>query len=69
MFIRVSVILQDRFAILSYILPPIDKSQDWTLVNTEQKNGQTVLEFTRDLVTCDDKEDMDIKVRRANSIT
>jgi hypothetical protein len=54
-------LLQDRYASISHILPPIDESQDWTLVNTFQKNGQTVMEFTRPLITCDDK-DVDIKV-------
>ena len=53
--------MQDRFAILSHILPPIDDSKDYVFVNGEQENGYTVLEFTRDFVTCD-KKDVDIKV-------
>lgn len=55
-------LIQDRYAVLSYILPPIDKNQDWNLVSSDQKNGHTVLEFTRDLITCDDENDIDIKV-------
>ena len=53
--------MQDRFAPLAYILPPIDPSQDWQLIGSSQENGHTVLEFTRPLVTCDEK-DLDIKV-------
>ena len=41
--------------------PPIDASQDWQLVNGSENDGATVLEFTRKLTTCDDK-DLDIKV-------
>jgi len=45
----------DRFAIDRY-LPPIDESQDWFLVSGEEENGYTILEFTRKLITCDDKD-------------
>jgi hypothetical protein len=53
-------ILQDRFAIDRFP-PPVDESQDWFLVSGEEENHYTVLEFTRNLTTCDDK-DLDIKV-------
>ena len=53
-------ILQDRFAVDRY-LSPVDESQDWFLVSGEEENGHTILEFTRNLTTCDDK-DLDIKV-------
>lgn len=55
--------MQDRFAVLSYILPPVDEKQDWELHSSAQKNGHTVLEFTRDLFTCDEEDDVDIKVQ------
>ena len=55
-----NAILQDRFVIDRY-LPPVDESQDWFLVSGEEENGYTILEFTRKLITCDDK-DLDIKV-------
>lgn len=42
-------------------LPPIDKSQDWFLISGEEENGFTVLEFSRNLTTCDPK-DLEIKV-------
>ena len=53
-------ILQDRFAIDRF-LPPIDESQDWFLVSGEEENDYTILEFTRNLTTCDEN-DLDIKV-------
>lgn len=53
-------ILQDRFAIDRY-LPSVDESQDWFLVSGVEENGYTILEFTRKLTTCDDK-DLTIKV-------
>ena len=53
-------ILQDRFATDRY-LPPVDESQDWFLVSGEEENGYTIMEFTRKLTTCDDK-DLTIKV-------
>ena len=54
--------LQDRFATIAYILPPIDESQDWTLIGSSQVNEYTILEVVRDLVTCD-KKDLPIKVQ------
>ena len=54
------LVLQDRFAIDRY-LPPVDESQDWFLVSGEEENGYTILEFTRNLTTCDD-HDLNIKV-------
>ena len=55
-----AAILQDRFAIDRF-LPAVDESQDWFLVSGEEENGYTVLEFTRNLSTCDNN-DLDIKV-------
>ena len=52
--------MQDRFAVDRY-LPPVDESQDWFLVSGEEENGYTILEFTRNLTTCD-KYDLVIKV-------
>ncbi len=46
---------QDRYA-EGRVLPPIDSSQDWFLVRGEEEEGTTVLEFTRNLTTCDDKD-------------
>lgn len=54
------LLLQDRFA-TDRFLPPIDESQDWILVSGEEENGFTILEFTRDLITCDDN-DLEVKV-------
>ena len=42
-------------------LPPIDDSQDWTVVNGEEVDGYTIIHFTRSWVTCDDR-DRDITV-------
>ena len=53
---------QDRFAAIAHILPPIDDSQDWYMVNSDQQNGYTTMEVTRQLVTCDSK-DVPIKVK------
>lgn len=53
-------ILQDRYAEGRY-LPPIDASQDWFLVSGEEEGGYTILEFTRNLTTCDSK-DLNIEV-------
>ena len=47
--------LQDRFAIDRF-LPPVDESQDWFMVSSEEENGYTILEFNRKLTTCDDKD-------------
>ena len=52
--------LQDRFA-FQQALPPIDPSQDWFLVRGEEDDGYTILEFTRNWTTCDDR-DRDIEV-------
>ena len=51
---------QDRFA--STRGPPaIDESQDWELKCGEEEDGYTILEFSRDYVTCDD-DDLPIAV-------
>ena len=52
--------MQDRFAGGHY-LPPVDEIQDWFLINGEEENGYTILEFTRNLTTCD-PSDLQIKV-------
>ena len=54
------VYMQDRFA-FQQALPPIDPSQDWFLVRGEENSGYTILEFTRNWTTCDDR-DRDIEV-------
>ena len=51
---------KDRYAEGRY-LPPIDASQDWFLVSGEEDGGYTILEFTRNLTTCDDK-DLNVEV-------
>ena len=56
------VYMQDRFA-FQQALPPIDPSQDWFLVRGEENSGYTILEFTRNWTTCDDR-DRDIEVLR-----
>ena len=55
--------MQDRYA-ETRALPPIDDSQDWFLISAEEEGGFTILEFSRNLTTCDSK-DLDIKVRIA----
>jgi len=52
--------LQDRYAV-QQALPPIDPSQDWFLVSGEETGGYTILEFTRNWTTCDER-DRDIQV-------
>ena len=52
--------MQDRYAD-AQALPPVDASQDWTLVDGEEEDGYTILRFTRPWVTCDDR-DRDIEV-------
>ena len=47
--------LQDRYA-EQQALPSIDASQDWFLVSGEEENGFTVLEFNRNLTSCDDRD-------------
>ena len=52
---------QDRFAFDRLRPPPVDPSQDWFLVSGEEENGYTVLEFTRNLTSCD-VNDLNIEV-------
>ena len=52
--------MQDRYAEMR-ALPPIDPSQDWFLSFGEEEDGYTVLEFYRNLTTCD-TQDVDINV-------
>ena len=47
--------MQDRFAI-EREQPAIDEQQDWTLLNAEEVDGFTILEFKRKYITCDDKD-------------
>ena len=52
--------IQDRYA-FAMATPPIDPSQDWTLLSGSESNGYTNLTFTRKWITCD-SNDRDIKV-------
>ena len=52
--------IQDRYAERRE-LPPIDESQDWFLVSGQEKDGVTILEFSRKFITCDSR-DLEIKV-------
>ena len=45
--------LQDRFA-TARALPPIDAQQDWCLVEGEEEDEFTILEFSRNYTTCDE---------------
>ncbi|KAK3701369.1 hypothetical protein QZH41_008747 [Actinostola sp. cb2023] len=47
--------LKDRYA-EQQALPPIDEKQDYKLTDAYEKNGETVLKFTRKYDTCDDKD-------------
>ena len=38
------------------MLPRIDPSQDWFLSLGEEEDGYTILEFSRNLTTCDSKD-------------
>ena len=51
--------IQDRFA-PSRTTPVVDAHQDVTLVNGEEVDGWTVIEFTRPFRSCDDDEEEDI---------
>ena len=53
-------VVQDRYA-ERRVLPPIDASQDWFLSFGEEEDGYTILEFSRNLTTCDPK-DLDVDV-------
>ena len=53
--------IQDRYA-TGRFLPSVDLSQDWFLVSGEEENGYTILEFTRNLTSCD-MNDLDIEVK------
>lgn len=50
-----SVFFHDRYAD-DQVLPPIDQSQDWSLLRGQEVDGHTVLEFTRSWVTCDNRD-------------
>jgi len=49
------ILAQDRYAV-QQALPPIDARQDWFLVSGEEAGGYTILEFTRNWTTCDDRD-------------
>ena len=57
--------MQDQYAV-SRSLPSFDKSQDWFLASGWEENGRTLLEFNRNLTTCDEDNDMDIMVRSSH---
>ena len=38
----------------------LDKSQDWNLLSAQENATHTVLEFTRNYVTCDSENDLQI---------
>ena len=46
---------QDRFA-AARAPPAIDEEQNWFLKSGEEEEGFTILEFSRDYVTCDDRD-------------
>jgi hypothetical protein len=52
--------MQDRYADRR-ALPSIDASQDWFLTFGEEEDGYTILEFYRNLTSCD-AHDLDISV-------
>ena len=60
MTFNVAQLVQDRYAEGSF-LPSVDSSQDWFLLNGEEENGYTILEFSRNLTTCDEN-DLNIQV-------
>ena len=43
-------------------MPSIDDSQDWFLISGMEEEGWTILEFSRNWITCDIGNDRDIKV-------
>ena len=59
-FYDILILFQDRYA-EGRFLPPIDPSQDWFLVNSEEEDDFTLLEFSRNFTTCDTR-DLDIMV-------
>lgn len=55
--------MQDRFAV-ARSTPPIDIQQDWILIDSEEEDGYTTLEFTRNYTSCDtNSQDRNITVR------
>ncbi|XP_064399035.1 DBH-like monooxygenase protein 2 homolog [Halichondria panicea] len=61
-----AVQFKDRYA-TGRFLPPVDLSQDWFLVSGEEENGYTILEFTRNLTSCD-MNDLNIEADTARVI-
>ena len=53
-------VCKDRHA-TAYTPPKVDTSQDWLLLKGEENDYGTILEFVRELDTCD-QEDMVINV-------
>jgi hypothetical protein len=59
--------MQDRYA-QGRFLPPIDaRSQDWFLTNSEEEDGFTILEFSRNFTSCD-PQDLNIDVIQRLSV-
>ncbi|KAK3703833.1 hypothetical protein QZH41_012443 [Actinostola sp. cb2023] len=56
---------QDRYADAK-ALPSVDKKQDYKLLEAYEKNGETVLKFTRKYDTCDER---DRKIEVSNIMT
>ena len=53
--------VKDRFA-GGRFLPAIDStSEDWTLTDSEEEDGSTILAFSRNTISCD-PQDLDITV-------
>ena len=49
-------------ATYSNSVPLLDDHEDWVLIEGQEKDGITEITFGRNLITCDDEEDMDITV-------
>ena len=62
-------VVQDRFAV-AQSTPPVDIQQDWFLINAEEENGYTTLEFTRNYTSCDgNNQDRNIIVKRRYQVS
>ena len=46
---------QDRYAD-AQSRPPVDAQQDWFLISGEEGDGYTILMFSRNWTTCDDRD-------------
>ena len=52
---------KDTYAADSESRPLIDKIDDFTLLDSKEIDGYTILKFTRKLITCDTDEDVEIR--------